>query len=388
MKVLLISPLPKVDPPCGDITYTETLLAHPPEGVQYETYAEALAHGTLQEHGTGRALKVACRSRQRLAEELRLTVVYKSVNGLRKRRWLFWEPYRFFSVKPGAYDLIHMHVFSARFRDLSCPLVVSNAAPQRFLYTQARAYSEGRTRALEIIEKRLGRALGMNVNSYSLPQATRLVVFTQFLKDWYVRNQIMPADKIDIAPIYLPSVPPRRLSAHPHRIGFVAKDFNAKGGATLLKAFERVRTSQPNTELWIVGCPPQSDEASLLALGIHWLAYTPRDVLMCEIFPSFDVFAYPTQFDGLPLVVLEAMANGIPIATSDYQAMPEIIGYGRAGMVSPVGNAEALAANILKLLEPSYNSQSCQASQGHFEAFYSATSVKPLLRASYEAAMA
>lgn len=57
MRVLLISPLPRLDPTCGDVTYTETLLSHPPEGVQFETYAQALESGALREHGNRRAIQ-------------------------------------------------------------------------------------------------------------------------------------------------------------------------------------------------------------------------------------------------------------------------------------------------------------------------------------------
>ena len=52
MRVLLLSPLRGLDPACGDIVHTEALLASPPDGVQYETYAEALARGALIEHAT------------------------------------------------------------------------------------------------------------------------------------------------------------------------------------------------------------------------------------------------------------------------------------------------------------------------------------------------
>ena len=50
-RVLLLSPLPGLDPPSGDVVYTQELLAHPPAGVDYETYAQALAAGRLIELG-------------------------------------------------------------------------------------------------------------------------------------------------------------------------------------------------------------------------------------------------------------------------------------------------------------------------------------------------
>src|SRR3954466_6839957 len=102
MRVLLISFLPGIDPACGDVTYTQTLLARPPDGVEYETYADALERGTLVEHGRRGALGGGARADRgggaRGGGEPVLTLGNKAVNVLRKRRVLFWEPFRFFSI--------------------------------------------------------------------------------------------------------------------------------------------------------------------------------------------------------------------------------------------------------------------------------------------------
>jgi len=104
--------------------------------------------------------------------------------------------------------------------------------------------------------------------------------------------------------------------------------------------------------------------------------------------PSFSVFAYPTQFDGMPLTVLEALALGTPVATSDYQAMPEIVPEGVAGLVSAVGDARGLANSILALLEPSMNAQFRTTARAHFESTFSAAAVRPQLAQAYKAAVA
>jgi glycosyltransferase involved in cell wall biosynthesis len=393
MRVLLISPLPGIDPPCGDVVYTETLLAHPPQGVRYETYADAIARGALREHGDGRALRGALRDRRNLARELVLTPSAKAVNTLRQRRFLFWEPFRFFSVRPGEYDAVHVHVFSVRFLGRERPpVVVSNAAPLRYLYTEARRHPVQRVDRMEQAELALSRLMRVNATSYHLPEAERVIAFSAFLKEWYVRRGIMSADRVDVVPIYLPTLAPSaRETAKigeqwlPRRIGFIAKDFDAKGGPTVLRAFARLRQSRPDAELIIVGCAPRIDVAEAAAQGIRWLPYVPREELLSSLMPSFDVFAYPTEFDGMPLVVLEAMANGVPVATSNYQAMPEIVG--GTGSITLVGDADALATRLRELLEPSTNAVMRARTRERFEARFSANSVRPLLRASYESAI-
>lgn len=387
MKVLLISPLPHLDPPCGDVTYTQTLLANPPEGVEYESYAHALARGTLTEHGSRSALLRARRQRHNLAGEFVRTGFCKVINRMRKASWLFWEPFRFFRVTPGEYDAIHLHCFSARILNLSCPLVISNAAPVRYLYTEARDFSPKRTRVLETIDISLGKALGVNVNSYYLPQASLALAMTKYMRKWYIERGVLPEQRVGVSPIFLPSVPPAPVREKPRRIGFIAKDFKSKGGAVLLSAFAQVRQSIPDAELFIIGSEPRIEASEASRRGIRWIPYVLREKLLNELLPSFDVFAYPTAFDGLPLVVLEALSRGIPVATSDYQAMPELVNHGKAGLISPVGDSVALATNILKLLEPQANAHYRAAAYDWFMRQYSAEAVRPHLRACYEAAM-
>lgn len=386
MKILLISPLPGIDPACGDVTYTESLLATPPEGVQYETYAEAIERGTLREHGNGKAFRQACRLRKDVAGEFFRTAGATAINGLRKAGWLFWEPFRFFSVKPGEYDAIHLNVFSARFLNLPCPLIVSNAAPLRYLYLQARKYSPGRVSLMEAAERLAGKIMGdVNLMSYRLPQASRVIAFTQYLKDWYVSRGIMPAERIDVASVFLASQPILPANPTPRRIGFMSKDFEARGGLTLLKAFEKVRQARPDAELVIRSGDRVSNSADA-SKGITWIPYVSREELMGKILPSFDVYAYPTEFDGY-YSLIEPMSRGIPVATSDYQAIPEFVDHGRAGLISAVGNADALAANILRLLEPETNARYRRAAHEFFARTYSAEAVLPRLRDSYASAI-
>lgn len=384
MKVLLISPLPKLDPPCGDVTYTESLLETPPTGVEYETYADAIARGTLRELGTRDSVREARLRREGFASALLLTVVSNLINRIRTFRWIFWEPFRFFWVKPGEYDVIHLNVFSAGFVNLSCPLVVSNAGPVRSLYTGARGYSNIRVKVAECVEVVLGRLLRVNVLSYSLPQASRVIAFTEYLKKWYVAENIIPSERIDVIPVFLPDAPLAPVKKLPRTVGFISKDFAARGGPTLLKAWSIVRQSRPDAEL-LIRSEMHFDEIEARSLGITVIGYISREELIQRILPSFDVFAYPTEFDGF-YALIEAMSRGIAIATSNYQGIPEFVDHGKAGLISAVADAEGLAVNILKLLDPEVNARFRVAARQRFESCYASDAALPKLRAAYETA--
>ncbi len=417
MKVLLVSPVAGRDGAGGDVTYTQTLVANPPPGVRYETYDDALARGALRERGIGRALKALLRGgpRARLPGEAALTLAAKAVHLARARRWLYWEPFRFFEVRRGEYDLIHTHIFSARFEGLDCPLVISCGGPLSHLYLDARHYSQARVAALDRADLRLGRALGVNVPDKYLPQAKRLMVYSERARAEIAAQGTIGAERIDVVPTFqaTPPLPPAPARA-PFRVGFVARNFEQKGGETLLRAWPLVRQQRPDAHLTIAGSP-QPQTLPPPEANIEWLPYVARARVLNELLPSFDVFAYPTSYDYLPCyTLLEVMARGVPVAGSDHRDMDIALGVptaglsaasvpvagvpvagvstandssqtrdGQAGLISPTHDAAALAHNILRLLEPETNRRFRAGARAHFEAHFSREAVLPLLSECY-----
>jgi peptidoglycan/LPS O-acetylase OafA/YrhL/glycosyltransferase involved in cell wall biosynthesis len=386
MRVLLLSPLRDLDPACGDIVHTESLLNDPPDGVEYENYAEAIARGALVEHATRASLRRAWATGEGRWLETWMTGLAKVVNLLRRARLLFWEPFRILSVRPGEYDLVHVHAFNCGFREIDCPVVMGCDLPTRYLYTDARGYSQMRVKFVELIERGFAAILGVNLTSYRLPQIRRVIVPSEDTADWFRQHALVPKNAVDVIPTYLESVPALPANPKPFRVGFIARDFDAKGGPLLLEAFALLRKKLPGAELIIVGSTPRPSAEEQLGQGIHWLPFVSREGLLENVLPLIDVLAYPTRFDGFPLVLLEAMSRGLAIAATSYRAIPEMLDHGRAGLLSPVDDAEALAANLQTLLDPATNRCFRAAALDHFEASYSARAVRKTLAASYHRA--
>ena len=98
LKVLLLSPLPGLDPMNGDVTYTTSLLANPPPGVSYTTYSEALMDGTLRE------LTLRAAAPRDGLSRIGLAGLNFLVNRLRRGSLLFREPTRLLSTSWHKYD--------------------------------------------------------------------------------------------------------------------------------------------------------------------------------------------------------------------------------------------------------------------------------------------
>ena len=376
--MLLLSPLPGLDPMNGDVTYTTSLLANPPPGVSYTTYSEALMDGTLRE------LTLRAAAPRDGLSRIGLAGLNFLINRLRQGGLLFREPARLLSIRRGSYDLVHCHVFNVHWIERDCPVVLSNANPITWLYRDAFKWPLPRVRLASAAETLLSAWLDVEHSSVRLVHSARVIAFTDKLAEWYVAHGV-PRQRIDIAPCFtlVPKLPrPRR--EPPFVVGFVG-DWAAKGGYTALKAFEEVAKRFPHVTFKVASDSPPRAAERLAKLGTAASKRLERDAFLSGWLPSIDVLAYPSEFDGLPLTLLEAMALGIPVATSDYGALPAVVGDG--GLVSPVGNAAALAYNIAELLDAATNDKVGALARQRVSQYYSSDVVPTQLRASYDRAL-
>ena len=144
-------------------------------------------------------------------------------------------------------------------------------------------------------------------------------------------------------------------------IGMVARVAQAKDYETLIKAAERVVNSYKNLRFLIVG-----DNSGHELYREHF-AYVKKLIKDLELESYFiftdyqpdvnpfidamDIFVLSTHTEGLPLVILEAMAKGKPIVATAVGGIPEIVTQGETGFLHPHLDHSAFASQILTLLQ-------------------------------------
>jgi len=169
-----------------------------------------------------------------------------------------------------------------------------------------------------------------------------------------IRNGIMAEGFGVSAPEYVESVA-RMFPAPPAMIvGSVGRLSPEKGFGVLVSAAAIVSRSRPEVGFVHFGDGPlrQTLAARIEREGLrdHFvLAGFRSDVN--KYYPSFDLFVLPSFTEGLPTVVLESYASGVPVVATAVGGTPEAVADGVDGFLIPPGDPNALASRILQMLD-------------------------------------
>jgi starch synthase len=130
-------------------------------------------------------------------------------------------------------------------------------------------------------------------------------------------------------------------------------DLHRKGLDVLVAAWKEVRRGR-DLRLLLLGSG--RDAKALRELlggepGVHWTGeYVNDREAICRHLAAADVYAFPSRHEGFPVAPVEAMACGLPVVAADAPGVADIL-EDRAGVVVPVGDAEAFARALRALLD-------------------------------------
>jgi len=153
-----------------------------------------------------------------------------------------------------------------------------------------------------------------------------------------------------------------RCTEDPRMVGLVGRVDNVKDIKTFLQAMAIVKKEYQKVAAWIIGPTDNQPEyytecTELLdMLGLNnTITFTGiADVL--DYYKKMDVLVLTSIKEAMPLVVMEAMACGIPVVTTDVGACNELVyglddGIGHAGIVARIRDVQAIASATVKILK-------------------------------------
>lgn len=121
----------------------------------------------------------------------------------------------------------------------------------------------------------------------------------------------------------------------------------------VVKVFLKVREQMP-ARLLLIGDGPERQRIETLCRQQHGcdrITFLGKMTRPEEVVASCDLFLLTSESESFGLAALEAMACGVPVACTDTGGLPEVNIHGVSGLLSPVGNVEAMAANAITILK-------------------------------------
>ncbi|MCP4687391.1 MAG: glycosyltransferase [Desulfobacterales bacterium] len=200
-----------------------------------------------------------------------------------------------------------------------------------------KGYSPGRVRFMSLLEKA------------AFKYADAAIVTTPLIKEEAVRRHGVNGDKIFVIPntvdtrLFRPAPHPPKI---PGRIGYVGRLTREKSVDLLIRAAAGLE----GVSLLIIGDGPQREPLENLAAGLRvktrFCGVTPNDKLP-ELLRACEGFALPSELEGNPKALLEAMACGLPVIGANVPGVRELINHKRTGYLcehSEDGIRRAIAA--------------------------------------------
>ena len=124
-----------------------------------------------------------------------------------------------------------------------------------------------------------------------------------------------------------------------------------KGFETLEAALPAIAAGcDPGRELLLVALGAEGPDADLGGARVRFVPFVDDPAAVAEYYRAADVYLHPSRAESFGLAVLEAMACGTPVVASNVGGIPEIVQDGVSGLLVAVGDADALAAAALCVL--------------------------------------
>lgn len=207
--------------------------------------------------------------------------------------------------------------------------------------------------------RRLQNFVNARMERWLLRRAAKLIAVSPSLAELMIA-QGFAADRVIYVPNGVPGVTKlsRRRPTGTWTLGMAALFRPRKGIEILLAALAQLRSQGFDVQLRAIGpFETPAYEQEVLALvsqlgvadAIHWTDFVSD--IHAEL-REVDLFVLPSLFgEGLPMVVLEAMAAGLPVVASRVEGIPAAIRDGVDGLLVEAGNPEALASAIADLMK-------------------------------------
>jgi len=174
----------------------------------------------------------------------------------------------------------------------------------------------------------------------------RFIALTDFAKKIFAGNFLgIDPGKVIVKPNFIPDIPANGCERGSEFL-FVGRLSDEKGISGMLEAF-----SKTNLSLSIIGDGPLKDEVVKFCkhhANISYFGFRDKDYIYYAMKHASALVFPSVWFEGMPVTILEAFANGAPVIASNLGAMSTMITDGLNGLHFAPGSADALAEKLMQ----------------------------------------
>ena len=190
----------------------------------------------------------------------------------------------------------------------------------------------------------------------TLKRVDIIIVPSAFLEKVFANRDFVTRTVPNIVDLihFLPDHTRKRNLAAPHIV--VARNLEPLyDNSTALKAFRIVREGVPGARMTIAGSGPERAQLEAMAkeLGVaDAVEFAGRvdNERMPELYREADLALNPSLADNMPISILEALASGVPVVSTDVGGVPFLVEDGKTALLVPPRNPEQMAVAVLRVL--------------------------------------
>lgn len=141
-----------------------------------------------------------------------------------------------------------------------------------------------------------------------------------------------------------------------NRLLYVGRLAAMKGLPLLFEALSQLKARYPDIKLTVVGDGGEREEIKAIAQSLNlanhidFVGYKSQTEVR-EYLQTSDIFVLPSFAEGVPVVLMEAMAAGVPVLTTQIAGVPELVTHGNSGWLVPPGNVASLTEGLAALID-------------------------------------